>query len=100
MTIEIATGMPRPFADVWRGMGRRLEEDRRMSFEIKQIGVQRNDFSQLVRVDVEVQSGSKRAQISLFPEPPLATVNEAAAFARQEIQELAEAILRKPSSWK
>lgn len=68
-----------------------------MPFEILDIGIQRNDLGELSRLDVEVQFGPKRAQISLFPEPPLATGSEAAAFARREIRELAEAVLRRPS---
>jgi hypothetical protein len=68
-----------------------------MPFDILDIGVQQNDF-ELIQLNVEVQFGSKRARISLFPEQPLATRNEAGAFARREIRELAEAILRRPSS--
>ena len=68
-----------------------------MPFEILDISIQQNDFQELKQVDVEVQFGPKRARISLFPVPPLATRNEAGAFARREIRELAEAVLRKPS---
>jgi hypothetical protein len=61
-----------------------------MPFEILDIGIQQNGFEELTQVDVEVRFGPKRALISLFPEPPLATRNEAGAFARREIRELAE----------
>jgi hypothetical protein len=69
-----------------------------MPVEILDIGIQLNGFEELTQVDVEVRFGPKRALISLFPEPPLATRNEAGAFARREIRKLAEAVLRKPSS--
>jgi hypothetical protein len=71
-----------------------------MPIEILDIGVRENAFQELAQVDVEVRYGPKRALISLFPEPPLATRNEAGAFARREIWELAEVVLRKPSSRK
>ena len=64
-----------------------------MAFEILQLSTQPNSFGELVRVDVEVSYGPKRATISLFPEPPLKARNEAELFARREIQELAKAVL-------
>jgi hypothetical protein len=64
-----------------------------MAFELLQIGTQPNSAGELARLDVEVSYGPKRATISLFPEPPLATANEAELFARREIQEMAKAAL-------
>lgn len=71
-----------------------------MSFEIKEVGVTRNEFGELVRLEVNVHFGPKTATIFLFPKPPLEAGIEVGAFAHREIRELAGAVLRTPSSRK
>jgi hypothetical protein len=73
-----------------------------MKVEIKLLGLGRhwNDFGELARLDATVEFGSKKATISLYPEGPLASPSEEERFVRRQIQELAESILRIPSSRK